>query len=244
MVESSSDEILADANTKDIAFLVVGDPFGFVNLIPMNIISFLISISATTHTDLSLRARALGIQTRTIHNASILTGVGITGLSLYNFGQTTSMVFFTDSWRPSSFYDRLAENASLGFHSLILLDIKVKEPDLVALARTGKVVYEPPRFMTAAQCAAQMLEVEGDRKAGICGENKLAVAVARVGSQEQVLRAGTLKELCEEDLGKPLHSLVLLGSRTYDLERQFLKEFAVNPESFDQAWEAGGYSKA
>jgi diphthine methyl ester synthase len=165
-------------------------------------------------------------------------------LSLYNFGQTTSMVFFTDSWKPSSFYDRLAENASLGLHSLILLDIKVKEPDMMTLARTGRVVYEPPRFMTAAQCAKQMLEVESDRKAGICAENKLAVAVARVGSHEQVVRAGTLKELCEEDLGKPLHSLVLLGSRTYDLERQFLKEFAVNPESLDKAWKAGRYRKA
>lgn len=29
MVESSSDEILAGADTADIAFLVVGDPFGY-----------------------------------------------------------------------------------------------------------------------------------------------------------------------------------------------------------------------
>lgn len=29
MVESSSDEILAGADTVDIAFLVVGDPFGY-----------------------------------------------------------------------------------------------------------------------------------------------------------------------------------------------------------------------
>jgi diphthine synthase len=28
MVESASDEILADAQTLDVAFLVVGDPFG------------------------------------------------------------------------------------------------------------------------------------------------------------------------------------------------------------------------
>jgi diphthine methyl ester synthase len=163
---------------------------------------------------------------------------------LYNFGQTTSMVFFTDSWRPSSFYDRLAENASLGLHSLILLDIKVKEPDLVALARTGKTIYEPPRFMSAAQCARQMLEVEQDRKAGVCAEDRLAVGVARVGSEEQVVKAGTLKELAEVDLGEPLHSVVLLGKRTYDLERQFLREYAVDGEAFDRAWEAGGYSTA
>jgi len=227
MVESSSDEILADATTKDIAFLVVGDPFG-----------------ATTHTDLSLRARALGIPTRTIHNASILTGVSITGLSLYNFGQTTSMVFFTDNWRPDSFYDRLAENASLGLHSLILLDIKVKEPDLVALARTGRTVYEPPRYMTAAQCASQMIEVEETRKTGICHQDKLAVAVARVGSENQVVKAGTLKELSTADLGEPLHSFVLLGKRTYELERDFLREYAVDSQTFTQAWENGGYSKA
>ena len=29
MVESASDEILAGADTSDIAFLVVGDPFGY-----------------------------------------------------------------------------------------------------------------------------------------------------------------------------------------------------------------------
>jgi diphthine synthase len=29
MVESSSDDILKDADTVDVAFLVVGDPFGY-----------------------------------------------------------------------------------------------------------------------------------------------------------------------------------------------------------------------
>ena len=91
MVESSSDEILADADTKDIAFCVVGDPF-----------------SATTHTDLALRCRQHDppIKTRTLPNASILTAVGATGLSLYAFGQTISMVFFTDTWKLDSFYGR------------------------------------------------------------------------------------------------------------------------------------------
>lgn len=199
---------------------------------------------ATTHTDLSLRARSLGIPTRTIHNASILTGISITGLSLYNFGQTTSMVFFTDSWRPASFYDRLSENASLGLHSLILVDIKVKEPDMAALARTGRTVYEPPRYMSCAQCVAQMLEVEEDKKQGLCAAEKIAVGVGRVGSEDQVVVAGTLEELKNVDLGKPLHSVVLLGTRTYELEKKFLREFAVNKERFDRAWDQGGYGKA
>src|ERR1044072_7892873 len=69
--------------------------------------------SATTHTDLVLRARELSIPTRSIPNASILTSIGTTGLQLYNFGQTVSMVFFLDNWKPASFYDRIKENVSI-----------------------------------------------------------------------------------------------------------------------------------
>jgi len=222
MVESQSDDILADAHEKDVAFLVVGDPF-----------------SATTHTDLALRCRQHepSIPTRTLPNASILTAVGATGLSLYNFGQTVSMVFFTESWKPSSFYDRVAENASLGFHTLMLLDIKVKEPDLKAMAR-GKIIYEPPRFMTVAQCAGQMLEVEEERKQSVCAKESLAVGVARLGSEDQQIVAGTLEELSEADLGKPLHSLVLCGKKMHEMEWEYVRGFAVNQEKFDRIWKA------
>ena len=36
MVESSSDEILEGAADSDVAFLVVGDPFGFADLLTMS----------------------------------------------------------------------------------------------------------------------------------------------------------------------------------------------------------------
>lgn len=99
---------------------------------------------ATTHTDLLLRARELSIPVRTIHNASIMNAIGACGLQLYNFGQTVSMVFFTDTWRPASFYDRVKENRDIGLHTLVLLDIKVKEQSLENMAR-GRRIYEPPR---------------------------------------------------------------------------------------------------
>ncbi|KAJ9624024.1 diphthine synthase [Taxawa tesnikishii (nom. ined.)] len=156
MVESSSEEIMKDADKVDVAFLVVGDPF-----------------SATTHTDFVLRARESNppIPTRVLPNASILTGVGCTGLSLYNFGQTVSMVFFTENWKPSSYYDRVKENVAVGLHTLVLLDIKVKEPDLIAMAK-GKIRYEPPRFMTVAQCAGQLIETEEERGMAYAGEKR------------------------------------------------------------------------
>ncbi|RYP48121.1 hypothetical protein DL768_005918 [Monosporascus sp. mg162] len=220
MVESNSDEILRDAQTEDVAFLVVGDPFG-----------------ATTHTDLVLRARDLSISVRTVPNASILSGIGATGLQLYNFGQTVSMVFFLENWRPSSFYDRVRENRGVGLHTLVLLDIKVKEQSLENMAR-GRRVYEPPRYMTVGQCARQMLEVEEERGEGVYGPESLAIGAARVGGKTEKFVAGTLKQLCDADeaLGPPLHSLVLLGRRAHELERDYTREFAVDKELWDRIW--------
>lgn len=221
LVESGSDEILNDAQNVDVAFLVVGDPYG-----------------ATTHTDLTLRARELNIPTQCIPNASIMSAIGAAGLQLYNFGQTVSMVFFTDNWRPQSFYDRIKENRTIGLHTLVLLDIKVKEQSYEDMAR-GRKVYQPPRYMTVAQCAQQMLEVEGERGEGVCGEEALAVGAARVGGRSERFCAGTLRELVEksdEILGGPLHSLILLGRRTHELESDFVREFAVDMNTWDTIW--------
>ncbi|KAK6957295.1 diphthine synthase [Daldinia eschscholtzii] len=220
MVESNSEEILRDADKEDVAFLVVGDPFG-----------------ATTHTDLVLRARELSIPVQTVPNASIMSGIGATGLQLYNFGQTVSMVFFLDNWRPASFYDRIKENRSIGLHTLVLLDIKVKEQSLENMAR-GRKIYEPPRYMTVGQCAQQMLEIEEEKKEGVYGPDSLAIGAARVGGRNEKFVAGTLKQLCDADeaLGPPLHSLVLLGKRAHELERDYAREFAVDKETWDTIW--------
>ena len=118
MVETESDEILNNAAQIDVSFLVVGDPFG-----------------ATTHTDLLLRAHSLGIPTRIIHNASILNAIGACGLQLYNFGQTISIPFYTESWTPDSWYDRMEYNTSGGGHTLVLVDIKVREQSQENMAR-------------------------------------------------------------------------------------------------------------
>ncbi|XP_029002007.1 diphthine methyl ester synthase isoform X2 [Betta splendens] len=146
LVEQGADEILKDAEVTDVAFLVVGDPFG-----------------ATTHSDLVLRAANAGIPYKVIHNASVLSAVGCCGLQLYNFGETVSLVFWTDTWRPESFYDKICKNRTAGLHTLCLMDIKVKEQSIENMMR-GKMIYEPPRFMTVAQAADQLIQIIERRK--------------------------------------------------------------------------------
>lgn len=65
LVEQGAEVFLEEAKEKDIALLVVGDPFG-----------------ATTHTDILLRAQELGVKFEIVHNASILNAVGCCGLQV------------------------------------------------------------------------------------------------------------------------------------------------------------------
>lgn len=224
MVEQSSDEMLEGADSEDVAFLVVGDPFG-----------------ATTHTDLVLRAKEKDIGVKVIHNASILNAVGCTGLQLYNFGETISIVFWTDSWKPDSYYDKIARNHRNGFHTLCLLDIKVKEQSIENLMR-GRKIYEPPRYMQASEAASQLVEIcgnkreEGDQELAYT-EESLCVAVARVGSDTQLIKAGSLKQMSETDMGDPLHSLLIPG-HMHPLEWDYVRQFAIDPNCFPQPEEA------
>lgn len=216
-MEGGSDDILSGADTEDVAFLVVGDPLG-----------------ATTHTDLILRARELGIKYSVVHNASVMNAVGACGLQLYNFGQTVSLVFFTDSWKPESFYDKVLENRQLGLHTLLLLDIKVKEQSIENMAR-GRLIYEPPRYMSIATAAEQMLEIEEKRNQKAYSANTPCIGVSRLGSPTQAFRADTLGELVNYDCGEPLHSLIILGNKVHELETDFIADFSPDQERLRKA---------
>ncbi|KAI6046288.1 tetrapyrrole methylase [Pisolithus marmoratus] len=225
MVETQAEEILRGADTQDVSLLVVGDPFG-----------------ATTHIDIVLRARSSGIPVRVIHNASIMNAVGACGLQLYNFGQTVSLVFFTDTWKPDSFYDRIRENRGLGLHTLVLLDIKVKEQNEENLAR-GRKIYEPPRYMSIPQAVSQLIEIESLRAEHVLSpKTTLAIALSRVGcdagtdnNHRQRIVCGTLEQLSEqppETFGEPLHSLVIVGNRLHHMEAVYAEEYAVCKETW------------
>jgi diphthine methyl ester synthase len=112
LIESECDEkIIEKSKKQNVGVLIVGDPFG-----------------ATTHADIMVRAKQLGIEVGVVHNASIMfeiflskttrNAIGACGLQLYRFGQTVSIVFFTENWRPDSFYDYVKGNLTLDLHTL------------------------------------------------------------------------------------------------------------------------------
>ncbi|XP_011212563.1 diphthine methyl ester synthase [Bactrocera dorsalis] len=213
LVEQGADEILSGAAEEDVALLVVGDPFG-----------------ATTHTDFILRAKEKKIQYKVVHNASIMNAIGCCGLQLYKFGETVSIPYWDETWKPDSFYDKIKLNRLHNMHTLCLLDIKVKEPTPESLMRRRKE-YQPPRFMTVAEATQQLMTIVEKKDAlernTILNELSLCVGLARVGHDSQSIIVNTLREMSQTDLGGPLHSLVIPAKEMHPLEVEFLQQYAT-----------------
>jgi len=181
-----SGEILNYAASNKVCLLVGGDP-----------------LIATTHTDLLLRAKEKGIQTKIIHNTSIYSAIADTGLQMYKFGKSATVAFWEDSFKPTSFYDTIIDNKKRGLHTLLFLDLKADQD----------------RYMTANEAMKILLEIDGNKK--MLSD---IVVCCRMGSPTQLIKYGRIEELQKFDFGPPLHILIVPG-RLHEMEEKFLSQF-------------------
>ena len=209
LVESEAWRILEPAQTKNVALLVVGDVYG-----------------ATTHSDMFVRCQKMGIKVQIIHNASIMNAIGCSGLQLYRFGQSVSVCFWTENWRPFSYYPKIKVNRDNNMHTLVLLDIKVKERSEENIIK-GRNIFEPPRYMTINQCIEQLLTIENEQKLGVYDENTMVVGMARVACDDQQIVYGTMKELLTYDFGAEMHCLLIPAPQIDDPELDHLEYYKI-----------------
>lgn len=188
MIEQT-DKIIEEAEKQDVSLLVVGTP-----------------LFATTHTDIIIRAKDRGIRTEVIHNASILNVFGCCGLYSYAFGRTVSIPYFTDKWKPTSFYDNIVKNYQNGLHTLCLLDIQTDEN----------------RFMTVKEAVSQILEAARLCDSSVVNESTKVFAICRFGSPTEELTYESIKNIALRNYGDPLHSLVV-PARLDTLQEEFVE---------------------
>lgn len=185
LVETKTEEILDKAKDNDVAFLVIGDVFG-----------------ATTHTDLRNRAEEKGIKVEVIHNASVLTVVGDTGLELYKFGKTTSIPFHRENvLTPYTVYEK---NKSIGLHTLFLLDLDPSSN----------------KFLSIAEALEYLLG---------CGvtEDTLCIGCAGLGG-DALIKAGTVSEVKKIDFGNRVQCLIIPGELHF-VEEENIKKLSRTP---------------
>jgi diphthine synthase len=195
--ERSGELILEMAETGKIVLLVPGDP-----------------LVATTHVALRIHAEKLGIKTRVVHGASILSAViGLSGLHNYKFGKSVTIPLPSEN--PSETpYEVVAQNKRLGLHTLCLLDVKVEED----------------HYMEIHEGLELLLKVEEKRKEKIVLMNTFVVGIARAGSNNPTVKAGFLKDLLKYDFGDPPHSIIFPG-KLHFMEAEALIVLAGAPDS-------------
>ncbi|PSP33140.1 diphthine synthase [Halobacteriales archaeon QH_10_67_22] len=164
---------------------------------------------STTHVDLRLRAHERGIETRVVHGTTAQTAASsLTGLQNYRFGKATTLPFGRSHGGegvPGSVTDTIDANRERGLHTLVFLDIDAAND----------------AYMRADEAAELLADAWRD---------DLAVAVARAGSPDPVVRADALSTLAGESFGDPLHLLVVPGD-LHHVERDALVELAGAPRS-------------
>lgn len=162
-------KIMEEAKSKEVAFLVIGDVF-----------------SATTHIELFFRAKKLGIKVKVVHNASVLTAVGITGLQLYKFGKVTSIPFENENIKTP--IEVLEGNRKLGLHTLFLLDL---EP-------------EKNKFMKVSDAVKYLIKNN-------VNERLLAIGCGGLGSDKPEIIVSKLIELKKDRVKKVPQCLIVPG---------------------------------
>ena len=194
--EEEGHQILREAEHGKVVFLVPGDP-----------------MIATTHVYLRISARNMGIGTRIVHGASIVSAaMGLTGLQNYKFGRSVTIPFPEKSVTAETPYKVIMENKRRGLHTLCFLDVKA----------------EKKLYMTVKEGLNTLLTVEKTRRKNVVALNTLAVGVARAGAPDSCVRACYVKDLLNYDFGLPPHILVFPG-KPHFIEAEALVALANAP---------------
>ena len=195
--EENGQMILQKAEKGKTVLLVPGDP-----------------LIATTHVDLRIRAEKLGIKTRVIHGASIISAaIGLSGLQNYKFGRSVTVPFPEKGFVSETPYFVIKENKKMGLHTLCFLDVKVEE---------GK-------HMTAKEGLQALWTVEKRKRNKVITSNTLVIGIARAGSKNPVVKGGYTKEVIMHNFGKPPHTIIFLG-KLHFMEAEALITLARAPE--------------
>ncbi len=157
---------------------------------------------ATTHLEILQRAKKQNIKFKIVHSSSVQTAIGETGLSLYNFGKITSLPRPQKNFFPTSFYDIILQNRKQGLHTLLLLDIGLDINHAIDI----------------------LLQVEKQKQKKLFTDNLKLFGCAQLGSEMQMIKYCTLKEMKYSHLGKTPHCIVIPAKLTH-YEEEFIKTF-------------------
>ncbi len=160
---------------------------------------------ATTHLELVSDARKKNISYKIFNNVSIINVVANLGLEAYKFGKITSIPFTTESFMPETPYDVIKDNKSIKAHTLCLLDLQL----------------DKDRFMTFNEALLYLLKIEDKRKEGVLSQETLVVGCAALGSDNEKIAFGRVKDVLNRKFDIFPQCLIIL-SNLHFMEKEAL----------------------
>jgi len=189
-MEQNMQDVLQQAQQRDVAIGIIGDVF-----------------SATTHSALYIEAHNQDIETKVVHNTSIFNAVSATGLQLYLFGKTTSIVYPKGNWLPHSPLHTIHENKERGLHTMCLLDIEV--------------TTENERYMTCQDALDLLLQIQREEPITPLTKDTTVIFTQNLGTAKQKIRVGTVKNPPSIN-NEALQTLIIPGNM-HEAEEEMLK---------------------
>lgn len=182
-------QIIENSKACSVVFLVKGDVF-----------------SATTHIDLFIRAKQAGVECKVLHNASVITAVGDTGLSLYKFGRVVSIPF--DNELIDSSYEAFLANDVI--HTLFLLDLRPNEN----------------RYMDFKQAINYLVKKSDERKDNKINLETNCVVCAGLGTDKQIIKYGKIRDLLNLNI-EVFPQCIIVPGELHFMEEEMLKFFKI-----------------
>jgi diphthine synthase len=174
--EVESNKLVNESKNKDVALLVYGDVF-----------------SATTHLNFLPDVENIKI----VNGLSILTAIGKTGLSLYNFGKVVSIPF---SYKEiKSPIENLNKNLENELHTLFLLDLDPKNN----------------KFLNVKDALNYLKENNVKGKVVVC---------CALGTNKEKIKYGEIDSLVKDEYNMYPQCLIVPGKMHF-MEEDCLKKF-------------------
>lgn len=192
-MEEKAKLTIKPAKDSNMAILVIGDP-----------------LVATTHHLILDEAIKQGIKTMVFHAPSIFSaGIGESGLDIYKFGPTTTIPFWSEHYKPTSFMDVISKNLSNNEHTLVLLDIDQIKGSPMSIKQASDII-------------------NNSNKNGVLEPSKRLIVLADIGRESQSIsytEFSRIKSLSDSLSGKTL-SIIVPAEMNF-AEDEAVRKFSV-----------------
>ncbi|MEM5785494.1 MAG: diphthine synthase [Candidatus Aenigmatarchaeota archaeon] len=184
-LEENSQNILELSKDKNILIFIPGDP-----------------LLATTHINLLIEAKKRNINTLILHNSSIFSAIGESGLHIYKFGKCATIPF---TRHLEAVKNTIYENKSINAHTLLLLDLD----------------FENKRYLTVKNAIEDLLNYK------IIKNDEKLIVMSKIGSENKKIAYGSISSILNYFNDSDVPAVIIIPSNLHFSEKEYLDSITI-----------------